>query len=111
MKIINKSNKTVLSKNVIIPKSLITKSLGLLLYKTPQFMLLKTRFGIHTFGLKYAIDVIILDKNYAVCSLKENLNPNNIYIWNPKFEHVLEIPKGIIKKNKIQIGTILEFVS
>jgi hypothetical protein len=108
MKIVNKTKKIILAEDIIIPKTLLDQSLGLLKYKIPHAMLLKTHFGIHTFGMKYTIDVLILDKRNRVFGMKENLKPNNIFLWNPQYETILELPEGIIKKTKTEIGDILE---
>jgi hypothetical protein len=66
-------------------------------------MLLKTHFGIHTFGMKYPIDILILDQQNCVVARKENLKPNTIFLWNPRYETVLELPAGTIKKTKTEI--------
>ena len=71
-------------------------------------MLLKTRFGIHTFGMKYTIDVLVLDKQNRVIALKENLKPNRIFLWNFNYETVLELPYGTIKETKSEIGDLLQ---
>jgi uncharacterized protein len=103
MKADNQTRKTTLAENLIIPKTLLDQSLGLLKYKTPSAMLLKTRYGIHTFGMQYSIDVLILDKQNCVAALKENLKPNRIFTWNTKCETVLELPVGAINRTKTQI--------
>lgn len=74
---------------------------GLLDRNTKEPLLLKTRFGIHTFGMKFPIDVIILNKSYKVMDLRQNLKPNRIFVWNPRYFIVLELPGGTIKKNHI----------
>lgn len=65
----------------------------------------KTRFGIHTFGLNFPIDVIILDKNHTVIKIAEGLKPNRIFLWNPKFDNVIELPIDSVKKFKIKTGS------
>lgn len=109
MKVINQTRNTLLADKIIDPKTLLDQSLGLLKYKTPTAMLLKTRFGIHTLDMKYPIDVIILDKNNRVTALKENLKPNRIFIWNIKYNTVLELPGGTIHTTKTAIGDDLSF--
>lgn len=71
-------------------------------------MLLKTRYGIHTFGMKYPIDVLILDEQNNIVTIKNNLRPNNIFIWNIQYETVLELPKGTIEKSKTKLGDTIE---
>lgn len=75
----------------------------------PHGLLLKTRFGIHTFGMRYAIDVLVLDKQNRVVKLKENLKPNGIFLWNPKCNMVIELPTRSIKSNQITIGSVIIF--
>ena len=85
---------------------LFDKSRGLM-GQIPQPVHFKTRWGIHTFFMKEAIDVAILDEFFKVVRLKKNLNPNRIFVWNPKFESVIELPKGWIDKKKIDIGSTI----
>ena len=77
---------------------------GLIGKEKPYSLMLKTHFGIHTFGLKFPIDVLILNDKNKVASIKKNLKPNRIFFWNPKFETVIELPEGTINKKKIKIN-------
>lgn len=88
-------------------KNIIEKITGLIGKNKPQALLLKTHFGIHTFGLKFPIDVLILDKKNIVVSLKKNLQPKRIFIWNPLYDCVLELPAGTIDKKKIKINAVV----
>lgn len=81
------------------------KSDGLLKYKKAQPVYFKTRWGIHTFFMKFPIDVVILNNNYQVVKLKKSLKPNRVMIWNPKHFNILELPDGFIEKNKMTLGT------
>lgn len=81
---------------------------GLMGKTKPEAILFKTRFGIHTFFMRFPIDVIILNKDYTVVKIKQNLQPNTIFIWNPKYTIVLELPQGTIEKEKIKIGEKLK---
>lgn len=81
------------------------RAFGLLLYKKPVPMIFKTRFGIHTFGMRYPIDIVILDNQQYVVKLKKSLQPNRIYIWPPLFDTVIELPKGTIEEKHIENGT------
>lgn len=83
-------------------KNLREKISGLIGKKKPESLMIKTHFGIHTFGLKFPIDALILDKNNKVVALKKNLKPNRIFVWNPLYEKVLELPTGTIEKKGIQ---------
>lgn len=80
------------------------KVAGLIGKEKPESLMLKTHFGIHTFGLKFPIDVLILNNENKVVSIKEYLKPNRIFLWNPMYEKVLELPNGTIKKRAIKIN-------
>lgn len=103
----NKTRKTVISKDLKIFKGNAQKTLGLL-GKTPQTILFRTRFGIHTFFLKYPIDVIVLNSQNRVVKVKRELRPNRIFLWNPKFEIVIETQSGKVEESKTEIGDFLE---
>lgn len=107
MKIINQTQQKTLADSVIIPISLLDQSLGLLKHKTPTAMLLRTRYGIHTFFMRYPIDILILDKTNHIVAMKKNLKPNRIFIWNFKHNIVLELPAETIEKTKTGRGDII----
>lgn len=86
------------------PKHFFQQLIGLIGRKKPQALLLRTRFGIHTFGVRFPIDVVILDQNYRVVAIKKSLTPNSIFLWNPKYNNVLELPLGTIAEKNITIG-------
>ena len=109
MKVINQTKQTTFAKKIVIPTSLLDQSLGLLRYKTPVAIFLKTRFGIHTFAMRYPIDVLILDKLNRVVSMKQSMKPNNIFIWDIKHDTVLEFPSGLIKKTKTMLKDTIIF--
>ncbi len=92
-------------ENVFSAKNIKERVIGLLNTSEPKPLHLKTRWGIHTFGMKYAIDVVILDDNFVVRAIKTNLEPWRIYLWNPKFKHVLELPKGTVQTKHIAINS------
>jgi uncharacterized protein len=77
---------------------------GLIGYATPESIFFKTRFGIHTFGLSFPIDVLILDEKDNVVVLKESLPPNKLFFWNPRYSTVIELPQNTIMKKKIKKG-------
>ena len=109
MNAINKTRNATLSEKIVIPSSLMEQTVGLLKYKTPTAMLLRTRFGIHTLDMKYEIDVLVLDKQNRVADMKENLKPNRIFVWNPKYHTILELSPGTIKKTKTKKGDQIIF--
>lgn len=89
-------------------KSFKNKSLGLLKFKN-KALYFQTRFGVHTFLVSNPIDVIILDRKNKIRTLKKELLPNRIFLWNPKYCRVLELVSGTIEKLDLKVNDILEF--
>lgn len=87
---------------VKIAKTRKEKILGLIGQPSPFPLLLRTRFGIHTFGVRFPIDVVVLDDRGDIASLKEGLRPNSFYFWNPKHSTVIELPNGTIAARNLQ---------
>lgn len=104
----NKTKNTIISGDFEILKGFRNKSRGLINKKTQKTVIFYTRFGIHTFGLKYPIDVLVTDGKFKIVSIKENLKPNRIFLWNPKYRNVIELKKGTVKKSKTEENDFLQ---
>lgn len=102
--ITNKTKQTIIAKNYKIAKTTKDRMLGLIIKSNPRCMIFKTRFGIHTFFMKEPIDVLVLDKQNKVVVVKKSLKPWMLFLWNPKFEVVVELPADIIDKTKTKLG-------
>ena len=81
---------------------------GLLGTKRAENIYLQTHFGIHTFGMNYPIDIVVLNNKQKIKKLKQNLQPNQLFFWNPFYKNVIELPTGTIKKMKLFIGQKLD---
>ena len=57
--------------------------------------------GIHTFFMKEKIDVLLLDKNYKVLYVIENLGKNRILLPKRGVYYTIELPVNSIKKIRI----------
>ena len=87
---------------VKIAKSLKDRTIGLIGKDKPEPIMFTTRFGIHTFGVKFPIDIVILDKNDVVVKMKRSLKQNKFFFWPIWYSKVLELPEGFIEKYKIR---------
>ena len=52
----------------------------------------------------YPIDVLFLSKNNIVVDKKENFRPFSFYSSKEKAKYVIELPNGVIRKTKTEIG-------
>lgn len=85
--------------------SLKERVVGLIGQKSAHGLLIETRFGIHTCGLDFPIDVIVLDKHEKVVKLKKKLQPFRLFFWNPSYDRVVELPDGWVEEKGIEIGS------
>ncbi|MCX6783468.1 MAG: DUF192 domain-containing protein [candidate division WWE3 bacterium] len=107
MKVTNQTRGTVVADQVYEARGLIERAFGLLNPKLPRFLFIRTRLGIHTFGLSAAIDVVIMNDSGQIVAMTEILKPWRVYLWNPKYDRVLELPSGAIKASKSRVGDTL----
>lgn len=63
---------------------------------------------IHTFFMRYPIDVVYLDEKQKIIAVDFELKPNKLgsILWNVK--DIVELPSGTIKKKKLEIGQVLK---
>ena len=65
--------------------------------------------AIHTFFMRFAIDVVFLDRNKRVVKLVDRLRPWRMAMsWRART--VLELPAGTIAESGIERGDQLEFI-
>ena len=90
--------------------SLQEKSMGLIGKKNIFPVYFTTRFGIHTFGVLWPIDVLILNDDNVVVKIVEGLPPNRVLFWNPKYNQVVELPSGTIKEKGIILADTVKIL-
>jgi uncharacterized membrane protein (UPF0127 family) len=69
---------------------------------------IKPSSGVHTFGMKFAIDVVGLDKNLRVVKIWPELVPFRITSVSLQISSVIELAAGRIKECAIHVGDVLE---
>ena len=107
---------TLSEKKIIVIKAkkattILEKITGLIGTTNPYPLLIHTRWGIHTFGMKYPIDILILDRKNCVMKMHSSLSPNRIFVWNPKYHWIIELPSGSVQKMNIKQGDYIELAS
>ena len=110
MLLYNSTRGTVLSQELKKVSGFSESARGLLDSSNPRSIMLKTRFGIHTFFMKEAIDVLVLDTNFVVRRVRSSLKPFRFFFWNPIYPYVVELPAGSIGTSKTSEGDILQIV-
>jgi uncharacterized membrane protein (UPF0127 family) len=64
--------------------------------------------SVHTFGMKFPIDVVFLDKENRVVGLMNTLLPNRISRFYSDASSVIELPAGTLDAANIVTGDHIE---
>ena len=111
MKARNARNNRELSGTVDIADTFYRRMKGLLGRSgmhAGESLWIKPCMSIHTFFMRFPIDVIFLNKRNQVIASVENLKPNRLTRLYPKAVSVLELPAGTIKKTATVVGDEIE---
>ncbi|SES16548.1 hypothetical protein SAMN04487944_12142 [Gracilibacillus ureilyticus] len=65
--------------------------------------------SIHTFHMKYSIDIIYLNKNDEIVGLTEDLKPGKIGKKFTETQSVIELPSGTLKRTSLSVGNKVAF--
>lgn len=104
------SSGVILAAEITVAKSFAGRLRGLLGRKglpAGEALIIKPCCQIHTFFMRFAIDVIFLDRQRRVLKVVENMPPWRISGLVPEACLVVELPGGVLK-NRVYPGEILE---
>jgi uncharacterized membrane protein (UPF0127 family) len=60
--------------------------------------------SIHTFFMKFAIDLVFLDRNLVVTKTVEKVEPFR-FVWKGwRASSVVELPEGFLAKHPVRVG-------
>lgn len=94
----------MITLKVKVANSFIKQVKGLISQENITPILFKTRFGIHTFGMKVPLDILVLDNDYRIVKIKEKLVPNHFFFWNPYYQIIVELPLNTIVLQGMKVG-------
>lgn len=103
----NMSKKNILVKEVLLADSFYYRLKGLMgkkELKENEGLCLKPCKSVHTFFMKFNIDVLFVDNNDVVCGIVENLRPWQVSSYYRTSRYVIELKAGAIEKYKIELG-------
>ncbi|MGI6643487.1 MAG: DUF192 domain-containing protein [Bacillota bacterium] len=109
--IANLSLGTVLAGNVMVATSFWTRFKGLLgrtSLPLTDALLLKECGSVHTFFMRFAIDVAYLDRDMTVVAIHPNVRPWRIVIGTKGGVHTLEMAGGAFALAGLRVGHRLE---
>lgn len=113
MKLIIKNSNITISEDVMVANSFFKRFKGLMFSKElpeDKALYIIPCSEIHTFNMKYSIDVLYLDKNNNIIYLDENMKPGKIGRHVKNGSSIIEIPSGKVKNKGIKIGQTILFI-
>jgi hypothetical protein len=106
MVLVNATQKTIVSDRCHFANTVLKRMVGLLnrgRLDKGEGLLLDRCYGIHTFGMRFPIDVLFLDKDLHVMRAVKALPPYRTCAVK-KSVYVLEVPVGAIEASRTEEG-------
>lgn len=112
VQIFNATKEAVIAREAQLAASLGQRMKGLLGKKSlsaDEALILKPCCSIHTFFMRFAIDVLFLDKNMRIIRLIQNMSPSRLspIVWASCM--AIELPAGKISQTNTHVGDRVEF--
>jgi uncharacterized protein len=107
----NKSKAVQIGSQITLADTSLSRMVGLLGKRQLDAgcgVLIRPSSGVHTFGMRFPIDVIALDRNLRVLKLWQRLAPYKITPMSLGTHSVLELSSGQIRACGIEVGDQLE---
>ena len=111
MKLYNSTQNNLIADDVKIADNFISRTVGLISKKEilePEGLLIKPCCSIHTFFMRFDIDVLFVNRKNEVIALCENVKPWRILPIHPTSQYVVELSAGVISSKQILKGNILK---
>ena len=113
MKAINQTRQKVLAENVVIADTTCRRMKGLLGRRSllpTEALLIKPCNQVHTFFMRFPIDILFVNKENRVIKAVSSLKPFRITPLYFSASFALELPAGSIQSSSTQVEDILSFI-
>ena len=113
MRLINQTRNVVLAEDLFIARTLFTRVKGLLgrkVFLPNQAIILDPCNSVHTFFMRFPIDLLFVDKNYKVIQALPDFHSNRVSSIYWKSSRVIELPSGKLNLTNTQIKDQLQLL-
>src|SRR5512147_1638871 len=105
----NRTRATYLATELLIARTHWSRFRGLMAtdasrFRRGQGLWIVPSHGVHTFAMRFPIDVVYLDQERIVIHLEEDLKPWRMAAIRVRATSVLELPTGMILDSKTALG-------
>jgi uncharacterized protein len=112
LRIVNRTKGTVVGESIRLAESGLTRIVGLLgerALRPGDGLLIVPSQGVHTVGMLFPIDIVVLNGEWDVIAVRRQLRPFRMTRVFWKAAAVLEVPSGIVDATSTSVGDSLEF--
>jgi uncharacterized protein len=112
LRAVNRTRGTVVGECIRVADSTLTGIVGLLGERdlSPgDGLLIVPCQGVHTLGMLFAIDIVVLDGEWNVIAIRRALRPFRLTRVFWKAAAVLELPSGMVEACSTLVGDTLDF--
>jgi uncharacterized membrane protein (UPF0127 family) len=112
IRVVNRTRGTVLGDQIVLADTVLSRLRGFLFRGEPvtgEGILLSPCQAVHMFGMRFPLDVILIDESGTVVATHPDLRP---WRWTPVERHALhalELPAGTILKSGTRTGDALSW--
>lgn len=110
MKVYNSTQNSEIAHNSKMAENFFSRTIGLLSRNSlneSEALIIKPCCSVHTFFMKFDIDVIFVKRNGKITALYENVKPWRILPIHPTSFFVIELPAGTINGKNIKKDDII----
>ena len=105
----NRTRTTYLATELMIARTHWTRFRGLMAtdasrFRRGQGLWISPSHGVHTFAMRFPIDVIYLHQERLVIHIEEELKPWRLAAVRIQATSVLELPMGMIRESQTELG-------
>ncbi len=107
----NQTKQSVLGLQVRVADSVLSRLIGLLGKRSLEpnsGVWIFPANGIHTIGMMFTFDAVLMDKNFKVVGLRELIRPYSVVWPGSRVESVIELPAYTISRSHTEVGDQLQ---
>ena len=112
VRVVNQTRGTTVGESVELASTSLTRLWGLLGRRGVDAgggLWIMPSSGVHTMGMRFAIDVVGLDKHMRVLKVWHSLVPWRVTSVSLKMHSVVELAAGTARETGIEVGDLLDF--
>ncbi len=109
---VNQTRGTILGERIRLADTALSRIVGLLGERSlacGDGLLIQPSQGIHTWGMLFPIDIVVLDNDWKAIAIRRAMPPFRLTRVFFKAAAVLELPSGTLDATSTSVGDAIEF--